>query len=96
MLTSATKPWPPDPRQAASEKPGAVQVGLSGVSPHILRHSAAVWMAEAGAPISEIAAYLGHGDAASATKRYARFTPTHLRRAFQALAVGRLRVHANL
>ncbi len=24
MLTSATKPWPPDPRQTASEKPGAV------------------------------------------------------------------------
>ncbi|BCM87713.1 hypothetical protein mvi_61740 (plasmid) [Methylobacterium indicum] len=25
MLTSATKPWPPDSRQSASEKPGAVQ-----------------------------------------------------------------------
>ena len=74
----------------------AKRAGLTGVSPHILRHSAAVWMAEAGAPLSEIAAYLGHGDAASATKRYARFTPTHLRRASQALEVGRLRVHANL
>jgi hypothetical protein len=25
MPTSATKPWLPDPRQTASEKPGAVQ-----------------------------------------------------------------------
>ncbi len=34
--------------------------GLADVTLHVLRHSAAVWMAEAEVPMSEIAQYLGH------------------------------------
>lgn len=32
--------------------------GLEDVTPHVLRHSAAVWMAEAGVPMSEIGSIL--------------------------------------
>jgi len=36
MLTLATKPWPPDPRQSASEKPGAVQFALEDLEEGLL------------------------------------------------------------
>lgn len=53
--------------------------GLSDVSPHVLRHTAAVWMAEAGKPMTEIAQYLGHRDSRITERVYARFSPQHLR-----------------
>ena len=53
--------------------------GLSDVSPHVLRHTAAVWMAEAGKPMPEIAQYLGHRDSRITERVYARFSPQHLR-----------------
>jgi integrase len=55
------------------------------VSPHLLRHSAAVHMAEAGISMDEIAQYLGHEDVNVTRKKYARFSPTYLRRAAAAL-----------
>lgn len=58
---------------------------LEDVTPHDLRHTAAVWMAEAGVPFEEIAQYLGHSDARITFKVYARFSPTHLRKARNAL-----------
>lgn len=58
---------------------------LREVTPHVLRHSAAVWMAEAGVPMSEIAAYLGHSDTRITERVYARFSPEHLRRAASAI-----------
>jgi integrase len=63
----------------------AVQrAGLDDVSPHVVRHSAAVHMAEAGVPIEEIADYLGHSDIRITKRVYARFSPGHLRRAAEA------------
>lgn len=59
--------------------------GLADVTPHVLRHSAAVWMAEAGHPMAEISQYLGHGDSRITEKVYARYTPNHLRGAASAL-----------
>lgn len=53
--------------------------------PHMLRHTAAVWMAEARVPMEEIAAYLGHTNIATTAKVYARFSPDYLQRAGQAL-----------
>jgi integrase len=50
-------------------------------SPHILRHSAAVHMAESGVPMEEIGQYLGHNDARTTYRIYARFSPSYLRRA---------------
>ena len=59
--------------------------GLEGVSPHVFRHTAAVWMAEDGTPMEEIAQYLGHEDETTTKRIYARFSPTHLRRAASSL-----------
>lgn len=63
-------------------KAAADRAGISlPVSPHLLRHSAAVHMAEAGIPMEEIAQYLGHEDVGVTRKVYARFSPAHLQRA---------------
>lgn len=55
------------------------------VTPHVLRHTAASWMAEAGVPMSEIAAVLGHSDSRVTEKHYAKYSPTYLQRAVRAL-----------
>lgn len=52
--------------------------GLKGVSPHVLRHTAAVHLAVAGTPMSRIAQYLGHSSTAVTERVYARFAPEHL------------------
>jgi integrase len=58
---------------------------LAGVSPHVLRHSAAVHMIEDGIPMEEVAQYLGHKDVAVTRNIYARYSPNHLRRAASSL-----------
>lgn len=55
------------------------------VTPHTLRHTAAVWMAEAGVPMPEIAQYLGHTSTTITERVYARYSPDYLRRAARAL-----------
>lgn len=59
----------------------------SGVDchPHMLRHSAAVWMAEDRVPMAEIASYLGHRDINVTVRVYARFHPDYLRQAARSL-----------
>lgn len=65
---------------------GAVRrADLEDVTPHDLRHTAAVWMAEAGVPFEEIAQYLGHTSTKVTFSVYARFSPTHLQRASRSL-----------
>jgi len=61
--------------------------GRTGIhcTPHMFRHSAAVWMAEARTPMEEIAAFLGHTDIRITIRVYARFHPDYLRRAASAL-----------
>ena len=54
-------------------------------SPHVLRHTAAVWMAEEGVPMQQIAQYLGHNDSRTTERVYARFSPDYLRDAAKAL-----------
>lgn len=62
-------------QRVASIKKGlrtaTAKAGLEGVSAHTLRHTAAVWMAEAGVPMSEISQYLGHGDSRVTERIYA-------------------------
>ena len=58
---------------------------LEAVTPHVLRHTAASWMAEAGIPMPEIAQYLGHSDSRITERVYARYSPSYLRRAAAAL-----------
>jgi len=57
----------------------ARNAGIENVSPHVFRHTAAVWMAEAGIPMSEIAQYLGHSNTSVTEKVYACCSPEHLR-----------------
>lgn len=63
----------------------AERAGLEGVTPHILRHTAASWMAEADVPMFDISRYLGHSDTRITERRYAKLSPSHLKRAARAL-----------
>lgn len=58
---------------------------LKDVSPHVLRHSAAVRMVEQGISLAEVGQYLGHTDLKVTYRVYARFSPGHLKRAADAL-----------
>lgn len=65
----------------------ATAAGLEDVTPYTLRHTAAVWMAEAGVPMSEISQFMGHTSSAVTERVYARYSPDYLRRAAAALEV---------
>jgi len=64
----------------------AERAGLEGVTPYVLRHTAAVWMVEDGVPMSEISQFLGHTSTAVTERVYARYSPSHLRRAAGAIS----------
>lgn len=76
-----------------SEKIASIKKGFGAtakragvkVSPHMLRHSAAVWMAEGGIPMPQIARFLGHSDSRITERVYARFSPDFLKGASEAL-----------
>jgi integrase len=65
-------------------KAAARRAGLT-VTPHMLRHSAAVWMAEQNVPFSQIAQFLGHTDSRITERVYSRFSPSFLAGAAAAL-----------
>lgn len=74
--------------QVASIKKGfAAACKRSGIeaTPHMLRHSAAVWMAEDRVPMTQIAQYLGHSDSRITERVYARFSPDFLATAAESL-----------
>lgn len=48
-------------------------------SPHVLRHSAAVWMAQEDVPMQKIAQYLGHTSTRVTEQVYARYSPSFMR-----------------
>jgi len=58
--------------KAASDRSGV------SVTPYTLRHTGAVWAAEAGVPMTEIAQYMGHDDDRTTQKHYSRFSPGYL------------------
>jgi integrase len=64
----------------------ARRAGLSGVTPHILRHTAATWLAMAGIPMEEIGRLLGHRDFRTTWRIYAKHAPEYLRGAIDALS----------
>lgn len=66
----------------------AKRSGLPPVSAHMLRHSAAVHMAEAGISMDEIAQFLGHSNVKVTRDVYARFSPDHLKQAAAVLEYG--------
>lgn len=65
--------------------------GLEGVTPHVLRHTAAVHMVEAGVSFDEVAQYLGHSSTRVTFSTYGRFSPTHLRKAADVLDFTKIR-----
>jgi integrase len=70
-------------------KAAAKRAGMPWVSQYMLRHTAAVWMAQAGVPIPEIGQYLGHSNVSTTYKTYARYSPEYLRKAATALEIGK-------
>eukprot|EP00913_Durusdinium_trenchii_P008084 g7581.t1 len=74
--------WAGEPIKSIKKglKAAGTSIGRPDVSPHMLRHSAAVWMAEDGHDMHEISQYLGHDDVKTTMRIYARFSPTHLRK----------------
>jgi len=58
--------------QAASKRAGM------HVTPYMLRHTGAVWAAEAGVPMAELAQLMGHDDSRTTERHYARFSPGYL------------------
>ena len=65
--------------------------GLSAVTPHVLRHTAAVHLAAAGVPMQKIAQYLGHSSTTITESVYARYAPDHLREESNILDFTRIR-----
>jgi integrase len=61
------------------------RAGLEDVTPHILRHTAASWMAMARVDMLDISKYLGHTDMSVTIKRYAKVHPDFLKEASKAL-----------
>ncbi len=69
----------------------AARAGLDGISPHTLRHTAAVHMAAGGVPMSRISQFLGHSSTAVTERVYARYAPDHLADAAAILDFGKIR-----
>lgn len=65
--------------QAAAKRSGV------DCSPHVFRHTAGVWMAEADVPMQKIAQYLGHTSTRVTETTYARYSPSFMRDASAAL-----------
>jgi len=61
------------------------RAGLVDVSPHVLRHSAACAMCEAGVPLEAVAQFLGHSSPSVTFRIYARYSPAWLAGAAKAL-----------
>lgn len=55
----------------------AAKTGIP-VSPHVLRHTCAVWMAQANVPMQKIAQYLGHTSTRVTEAVYARYSPSFM------------------
>jgi integrase len=74
-------------RVASVKRAIAAAARRSGVqcSPHVFRHTAAVWMAEADVPMEQIAQYLGHTSTRITFATYARFSPRFMATAAKAL-----------
>lgn len=65
--------------QAASDRSGI------HATPYTLRHTGAVWAAEAGASMDELAQFMGHRDATTTAQHYARFSPGYLAKVANAI-----------
>ena len=56
------------------------------ITPNTLRHTAASWMVQAGVPLFEVAAFLGHSTTRMVEKHYGHLSPDYQTRAIKALS----------
>lgn len=86
---SRRKGPPPVPRRVRSIRHSFDQAceraGLTDVTPHVLRHTSASWMAQAGVPFPKIAGFLGHRDSRVTEAIYSHHAPGWLSEATGAL-----------
>lgn len=85
-LTEHVIEW--DGKPVASVKKAIRMAALrSGVpcSPHVFRHTAGVWMAQADVPMQKISQFLGHTSTRITERTYARYSPSFMRDAASAL-----------
>jgi integrase len=75
------------------EAAGLAVTGPARVTPHVLRHTAATFMAMRGVPLPQIAAFLGQ-TIQKTTEKYIHVTPDHLEQARAALDRESLRPRA--
>lgn len=68
------------------------KAGLEDVTPHVLRHTAAVWAIENGSSLVEVAQFLGHTDLKTTYRVYAKYSPEHLKKVAKALEIGSARL----
>lgn len=84
----ATFEWQHGRNRVGSIKKGfaeaARRAGIQA-TPHMLRHTSAVWQAEAGIPIYQIAQFLGHSDSRITERVYGRFSPEFLKTGAEAV-----------
>lgn len=59
------------------------KAGLDDVTPHTLRHTCGTWLAQAGVPLNDIGAWLGHADNKT-TQLYAHHHPDFMQAALDA------------
>lgn len=69
---------------AAASPENVAEEIIQAALPHLDGY-AAVWMAEAGVSMDEIASYLGHSDPRLTYRVYAKFSPAYLAKAASAL-----------
>lgn len=62
-----------------------MRAGLTDVTPHTLRHTAASWMVMAGTPMVEVSKLMGHSDPRVTYRVYAHLAPDYLQGAAKAL-----------
>lgn len=67
------------------ERAGFDEETARRTTPHVIRHSVAIWMAEDDVPMTQIQQYLGHTDIEITIKHYARYTPSFLRGAMKSI-----------
>jgi integrase len=85
-LTEFVIEWDGQPLKSI-KKAIRMAAGRSDVpcSPHVFRHTAGVWMAQADVPMQKISQFLGHTSTRVTERTYARYSPSFMKDAAAAL-----------
>lgn len=85
-LTDHVIEWDRSPVKSVKKaiRMAAARSGVS-CSPHVFRHTAGVWMAQADVPMQKISQFLGHTSTRVTERTYARYSPSFMKDAASAL-----------